>query len=733
MIECNLIVDPPAIKTASGYRLPGGGPLLEGGGEKGGYDPKDIQSAYKIPAGGSGQTVALIDAYGYSAAESDLAKYREKYELAACTKTSGCFKQVNQKGEEANYPAESGILEKEWSAETALDMDMVSAACPSCKILLVEATTQSSANTAASVEEAAKLKATEISNSYGYAENDEVAEACPGKKGCKEYLAAYDQAGIPITAAAGDSGYDDGRGAPSWPAISPNVIAVGGTNLKKAENARGWSETVWKGSGSGCSLYEAKPAWQTDSGCSLRTDDDVAAVASPETPVSIYNTPYFGGWENLGGTSASSPLIAAIMALTNNYTRSLGADAFYQFTGALFDVTSGQNGECGTYLCNGEVGYDGPTGLGTPNGLPTEEWELQSTPNPASAKSSRLLNISCTSSTACTGVGDSINSTGTEATLGERWNGTSWAIQTTASPTGATASELLGVSCTSATACTAVGYYDSSKGTKLTLAEGWNGTTWTTQTPETPTGASASELTAVSCTSSTACTAVGEYVNGAGTEVTLAERWNGTAWSVQSTTNPTGATASALLGVSCTSSTACTAVGDYYNSAGTRETLGEGWNGTAWSTQTTQNPTGATSNILLGVSCTSSTACTAVGADNDPSQVTLVERWNGTTWATEESPNPSGALASVLHGVSCATSTACTAVGDYDNAYGTNASLTEGWNGTKWTLQPIPNPVEFKFAALWSVSCTAATTCLADGYYKNKAGTELTLAANFIG
>jgi hypothetical protein len=168
MIECNIVIDPPAVATPSGYRLPDGGPLLEGGGEKGGFDPKDLQSAYKIPtSGGSGETVALVDAYGYKSAESDLAKYREKYGLEACKKSTGCFKQVNQKGEEANYPAESGGLEKEWSLETALDMDMVSAACPNCKILLVEATTQGPADTAASVEEAAKLKATEISNSYG--------------------------------------------------------------------------------------------------------------------------------------------------------------------------------------------------------------------------------------------------------------------------------------------------------------------------------------------------------------------------------------------------------------------------------------------------------------------------------------------------------------------------------------------------------------------------------------
>jgi streptogramin lyase len=373
MIECNLIIDPPPVETSAGLALPGGGPLLEGGGEKGGFDPENLQAAYKIPtSGGSEETVALVDAYGYKAAESDLAKYRAKYKLAACTKASGCFKQVNEKGEEKNYPAEGGGLEVEWSLETALDMDMVSAACPNCKIMLVEATTQGPADTGASAEEAAKLKASEISNSYGYPENNETW--CPSKNGCKEYLSDYNHAGIPVTVSSGDSGYDDGVGAPSWPAASPNVIAVGGTSLKKAEGSRGWSETVWSGSGSGCSLYEAKPTWQTDKGCTKRTDNDVAAVASPSTPVSIYNTPYAGGWFNVGGTSVSSPFVAGVEAHATSATKKLAADAFYKKPSMLFDVTSGSNGTCtppaeNEYLCTAKVGYDGPTGWGTPDGV----------------------------------------------------------------------------------------------------------------------------------------------------------------------------------------------------------------------------------------------------------------------------------------------------------------------------------------------------------------------------
>jgi streptogramin lyase len=388
MIECNLVVDPPAVATPSGYRLPDGGPILEGSGENGGLNPVDLQSAYRIPtSGGSGETVAIVDAYGYEDAESDLAKYREKNSLPPCTKTNGCFKKVNQKGEEASYPVESGPLAAEWSLEQALDVDMVSAACQNCKILLVEASTQAAANTAASVEEAARLKATEISNSYGYPENNE--SLCPSKKGCKEYLSAYNQPGIPVTVSAGDTGYDDSKGAPSWPATSPNIIAVGGTALKKAENARGWTETAWIHSGSGCSLYESKPTWQKDKGCEHRTDNDVASDASyEESPVAIYNTPYYayiheeegkekrGGWLDVGGTSAGSPLIAGVEAHATSATKKLGAEAFYKKPSMLFHVSEGSNGSCGAegsetyYLCNAtKEGYNGPTGWGTPDGV----------------------------------------------------------------------------------------------------------------------------------------------------------------------------------------------------------------------------------------------------------------------------------------------------------------------------------------------------------------------------
>jgi len=254
-------------------------------------------------------------------------------------------------------------------------------------------------------------------------------------------------------------------------------------------------------------------------------------------------------------------------------------------------------------------------------------WSIQATPNPVGGSNSILNGGSCTSASACTAVGD-YNSGTTGVTLAERWNGSTWSIQTTPNPAGASDIFLQGVSCTSASACTAVGDYFNGT-TRVTLAERWNGSTWSIQTTPNPAGASSySILQGVSCTSATACTAFGEDGNGT-TDVTLAERWNGTRWSIQHTPNPAGGSEIHLLRVSCTSTTACTAVG-FYSNATTTVTLAERWNGSRWSIQHTPNPAGGSNSTLNGVSCASATACTAVGGSfNGTTGVTLAERWNG--------------------------------------------------------------------------------------------------------
>jgi len=318
-----------------------------------GYGPSDLQSAYALPStGGSGATVAIVDAYDDPNAESDLATYRAQYGLPACTTANGCFKKVGQSGTSTLPSADAG-----WAEEISLDLDMVSATCPSCHILLVEATSATMANLGKSVNTAVSLGAKYVSNSYGGGESSSDTS----------YDSSYfNHPGVAITVSAGDSGY----GA-EYPAASKYVTAVGGTSLKKSSTTRGWTDTVWSGTGSGCSAYDAKPTWQTDTGCAKRTIADVSAVADPATGVAVYDS-YGGdsGWEVFGGTSASSPIIASVYALAGTPSSGSTPASFpYAHTSSLNDVTSGSNGSCSSsYLCTAKSGYDGPTGLGTPNG-----------------------------------------------------------------------------------------------------------------------------------------------------------------------------------------------------------------------------------------------------------------------------------------------------------------------------------------------------------------------------
>jgi hypothetical protein len=360
-------------------------------------------------------------------------------------------------------------------------------------------------------------------------------------------------------------------------------------------------------------------------------------------------------------------------------------------------------------------------------------WAIQATPNPSGAMDSVFNGVSCASATTCTAVGSYSNSSGTSyLTLAEGWNG--WVIQGTSNPSGATTSILRGVSCTSAAACTAVGYYFNSGGTGVTLAERWNGTGWAIQATLNPSGAAGSFLYGVSCTSATACTAVGTYHSSSGTFLTLAERWNGTTWAIQASPNPNGATGSILNGVSCASATACTATGYYTNSGGTNLTLAERWNGSSWAIQTIPNPSGATGSFLDGVSCPSATACTATGTYlNGGVYLTLAENWNGTSWAIQVTPNPSGATGSVFNGVSCASATACTAAGYYTNSIGTNATLVERWNGSSWAIQATPNYSGATGSVFNGVFCASATACTAAGYYTNSGGTNVTLVESWNG
>jgi subtilase family serine protease len=322
-----------------------------------GLSPANIVSAYKLPVSrGSGQTVAVVDAFRTPHLASDLETYRKEYKLPACTTAAGCLKIVNQQGKASPLPV-SGVPDG-WDVETMLDVSMVSAACPHCKILVVEAADDSDANLAAAEDTAARLGAQVISNSYGERESGET----------QRYAAAYDHRGHTIVVSSGDIGYT----AANFPANLSTVTAVAGTELTRATNSRGWTEQVWNtdagASGSGCSAYVPKPSWQGDPHCPGRTVADVSAVA--------WNIPVYdsneGGWLNVGGTSVAAPLIAGIYALAGNGTK-IAPGYGYSHRRSLFDVVTGNNIYAGTscggdYLCDAKKGYDAPSGLGTPDG-----------------------------------------------------------------------------------------------------------------------------------------------------------------------------------------------------------------------------------------------------------------------------------------------------------------------------------------------------------------------------
>jgi hypothetical protein len=329
-------------------------------------------------------------------------------------------------------------------------------------------------------------------------------------------------------------------------------------------------------------------------------------------------------------------------------------------------------------------------------------WAVQPTPN-LLIRDGSLAAVSCPSPTACVAVGSTVNRTGTKVTLAEAWNGRAWSVLSTPNPPGADQSELLSVSCTSAALCTAVG--DSfTPGHDVPLAEAWNGTAWSIQQVPTPPGG-VGEFRGVSCTSASACVAVGGLSGTA-----FAGEWNGTSWSVQQVPSPPDAFQTELASVSCASASACTAVGLYYNGTSYQPTLAEAWNGTSWSVQKT--PSLKTGGSLNGVSCTSASACTAVG--NDGNQFSLAERWNGTAWSIQATPDVRG-LHTPLYGVSCPSATLCTAAGGYFNGSGTSAPAAERWNGTKWSLQTVPAPRTTNSVALNGVSCTSASACAAAG------------------
>lgn len=323
-----------------------------------GWKPADIQAAYDLPSSskGKGQVVALIDAYDNPNVAADLAAYRSHFGLPKAK-----FFKYNQRGEQKHYPnGDSG-----WGFEIDLDVDMVSAACPNCTIYLIEATTNSLKNLGAANVEAIKLGATIVSNSWG----------CY-YQGCTWQTKVFDRKGITFLAAAGDIGYGSFP-----PAQFSQVISVGGTELSKTGST--YSEVVWPDTSGGCASNVAKPSWQNDPSCSMRTANDIAAVAKNVAVYDSYEYNSCEGWFIAYGTSLATPILASAFALAGDSTKQHAGKVFWTLSKAerkqsIHTIASGSISGCppslgGTYLCSAGTGqfgtYSGPTGWGTPNGI----------------------------------------------------------------------------------------------------------------------------------------------------------------------------------------------------------------------------------------------------------------------------------------------------------------------------------------------------------------------------
>ena len=321
-----------------------------------------VQSVCSTPASFGGQTIAIVDAYDDPTVENDLGVYDSYFGLPACTRANGCLTVVNQSGG-STLPS---TVDGNWALETSLDVQVAHALCQTCKILLVEAGSSSMSDLGTAVNTAAGLGATEISNSYGGSE----------WSGESTYDSYYNHPGVAVVVSSGDTG-----NVVEYPAASPYVLSVGGTTLRLGSGNSYGSESAWSGTGSGCSAYETARTWQTQvstwsqTGCgSHRATADVAADADPNTGAAIYDsTPYNSstGWWQMGGTSLAAPIIASVYALAGGASTASNPQSipytYYKSTNS-HDVTAGSNGTCGTIMCAAQAGYDGPTGLGSPNG-----------------------------------------------------------------------------------------------------------------------------------------------------------------------------------------------------------------------------------------------------------------------------------------------------------------------------------------------------------------------------
>jgi len=690
-----------------------------------GFSPSELRAAYAVPAtGGSTQTIAIVIPGDDPNAESDLAEYRSHYGLPPCTEKNGCFRKRDENGG-TEYPPAS----EKAAVEISIDLDMASAACPECHLLLVEAEDKVLSLMKAE-DRAVLLGATVVSNSWGYKDDETSA-------GMNSH---FEHAGVPITAASGDFGHNnyldkEMSGAPSYPAAAPSVIAVGGTKLTKAASTpRGWKDNVWAKSGGGCSIEQAKPAWQEDIGCENRLTNDVAVVAEGVTAYSTYGKS--NGWQIAGGTSVGAPFVAGIFAHASKAVREEPSEALYfdlaESVGTVLDVTpqEGLNNtnypghSCSySYECNAVAGedgesfegYDGPTGVGIPQGPPTLAlWSSASIPTPPSGELSThsLYGVDCTKGDACTTVGYTYEPT--EETSGiplaMRWDGSEWNAESVPSPvTGLGSAELFAVSCPSLTSCAAVGSQWSLLTGGEPMIATWNGSGWSLGTPAAAAAKRQHTLVGVSCSSSTACIAVGRD-SGTSTSVPLAERLNAGKWAAQEVPLPSGMTEGWLESVDCVSASSCIAVGWSASTTEGPSPLAEKWNGSTWKAMEVPSPGGL--GELRSISCSHASECVAVG---DVFGVPMAEHWDGESWEVRTPPPPAEAEEegwASLYGVSCARANACSVIG-YGAGGGGIFSFAESWNGVSWEDQPLQ--AEEGDSRMRGISCVAVDDCLSVG------------------
>jgi len=740
-----------------------------------GWKPKEIRDAYRIPVmGGSDQTIAIIAQADDPSAEEDLAKYRSMFKMSPCTEKNGCFRKRDAFGTASNFPppdAKSAL-------ESSLDLEMASVACPECKLLLVEAEKPNDLKSVGeAVDQAVALGATVVSLSLGMQE----------PAGASSYNKYFTHPGIPITAGAGDEGYENflepqSTGYPSYPASAPSVIAVGATELRQEKKTpRGWTDNVWPKTGGGCSSSQmSKPDWQdfiTD--CSNRMASDIAIVGKEVAVYVTYpNSQGNGIWDRVGGTSVGAPLVAGIYAHASEKVRNEPAVAIYSNLydgfGDIFDVgpskkhnnTNYQGHSCSPlYLCNAVAGkdgdpmsgYDGPTGVGIPQGVPAlPKWVI------ANSRVSELGNtglnppdIDCVSTTMCTAVG-SDPSLG-DAPLAAEWDGYAWSAASV--PLENKEFEwlggLTGVSCPTSSFCLAVGQMYGSVWSKEAYVLRWNGEGWKVDesAPRLP-GDFWSAPYSISCSSTTDCVIVGGESQGSpeGSPLVSAH-WTSSGWSTLEVPYPSGAAEALLEDVSCVAEVeneeeveeeeveegeTCLAVGWQYSvTAEAFQTFVERWDGYEWSVDTSLSPPGFQS-FLYDVSCPSVNSCMTVGwvAESPENYkykdtVPLSEHWNGSEWVLGKPPlpepkiNPHGTEEEIqvleeekeeeeegeLYGVSCGTPTSCVTVGiDFGTGY-----IVGGWNGTSWSEQKLPEMPSAAFYFGDAVDCVTVSFCQAFG------------------